>query len=476
MTQTSPMASVVIVGGGLSGALFGLKLHRARPGWRITVVEPRKKLGRGIAYGACGPQHMLNVPVSRMEVGLEPGFAAWLEPRRGDIAEALVESGLDLASAFVPRRLFGDYMEERVGEALSRKSRNGFTAVRGEAVRLVDDGHGVLLTDGREIRADMVVLAMGNLPPRPPGGPDRWLYDTGFFIPDPWAADAFSDLDPGEPLLLIGAGLTTVDVALRLAQEGHRGPMLSVSRRGLQPRRHQGGGAWAEFLHDKIPASPLDLLRLVRAEVKKAEMQGVPWQRVFDAARPAVAAIWHGWSHRQRRQFLRHLRPRWDIHRHRTAPRIGSALAGLVAENRLEVVAGRIAGYSEMGDHVTVTLKLRGGGSREFRAGHVVNCTGPGADFDKIAIPLIADLRERRLAVPDPLGLGFETRDCAVVDAAGKPSSWLFALGPLTRPAWWEIVAVPEINLQVERLVAQVAARATEPLTTADFMGMGEGI
>ena len=70
--------SVVVVGGGFSGALFGLKLHRAHPNWRIVIVEPKKKLGRGVAYGSCGPQHLLNVPVSRMEIGLTPGFAQWL--------------------------------------------------------------------------------------------------------------------------------------------------------------------------------------------------------------------------------------------------------------------------------------------------------------------------------------------------------------------------------------------------------------
>jgi uncharacterized NAD(P)/FAD-binding protein YdhS len=473
--------TVVVVGGGLSGALFGLKLHRARPGWRIVVVEPKKKLGGGIAYGACGPQHLLNVPVSRMEVGLTPGFAQWLEPQRAAIAEALVESQLDLASAFVPRRLFGDYMEARIDEALSPKARSGLTAVRGEAVRLLEDGRGVLLTDGREISADIVVLAMGNLPPRPPGGPDRWLYDTGYFIPDPWAVDAFSDIDPGEPLLLIGAGLTMVDIALRLSAEGHRGKMLAVSRRGLVPRQHKSGGAWPEFLHDRIPATPLALTRLIRAEIARAAAQGIPWQRVFDAARPAVPAVWESWSDKHRRQFLRHLRPRWDIHRHRTAPRVGTALDNLLDSGQLEIISGRIAGYREAQTHseahLDVSLKLRGGTLRAFRCGHVVNCTGPGSDFDKIAIPLIADLRARWLAVPDALGVGFETRDCAVLDAAGKPSDWLFALGPLTRPAWWEITAVPEINLQVERLVAQITReKAAEPLTTADFFGMGEGI
>ncbi len=475
--MTAVARSVVIVGGGFSGALFGLKLHRACPDWRIAIVEPNKKIGRGIAYGACGPQHLLNVPVSRMEIGLNPGFAQWLAPRKSGIAEALVESGLDLPSAYVPRRLFGDYMEERIAEALSTKARTGLVAVRGEAVRLLKDARGVLLTDGREIEADIVVLALGNLPPRPPGGPDRWLYDTGYFVPDPWAADAFDDLDADEPLLLVGAGLTMVDIALRLSAKGHRGKMLAVSRRGLKPRQHQAGGTWAPFLHDKIPATPPALTKVIRAEIAKADAQGVPWQRVFDAARPAIASVWNSWDEKSRNQFLRHLRVRWDIHRHRMAPRIGEAFDGLLTSGELEVVAGRLAGYGEDDGHVETTIALRGGGTRTFRAGRIINCTGPGGDFDKIAIPLIADMRERRLATPDPLAVGLETNDCAVLDAAGKPSDWLFALGPLTRPTWWEITAVPEINVQIDRLVAQLSSDTPTPrLTTADFTNIGEGI
>ena len=475
--QSGSPKSVVIVGGGFSGALFGMKLHRARPEWRIAIVEPKKRIGRGIAYGACGPQHLLNVPISRMEIGLVPGFGEWLGSRTDEISDALRESGGDLPGAYVPRRLFGDYIEERVGEVLSAKARTGLTSIRGEAVRLLDDARGVLLTDGREIEAGVVVLAMGNLPPRPPGGPDRWLYDTGYFVPDPWAREAFDGVGADESVLLIGAGLTAVDIALKLARDGHRGRMLAVSRRGLNPLQHESGGAWAAFLHDKIPASPRTLTKLIRKEIARAAAQGVPWQRVFDAARPAVASVWHGWSDKERRQFLRHLRVRWDVRRHRVAPRVAQALRDLEAKGQLEIVAGRIAGYREDGDDVEVMLQLRGGGARTFRAGHVVNCTGPGGDFDKIAIPLIADLRERRLAMPDPLGVGLETNDCAVRDASGKPSSWLFALGPLTRPAWWEITAVPEINIQIDRLVAHLSSPAPPPsLTPEDFLGMGEGI
>src|SRR5215472_5638193 len=255
--------SVAIIGGGFTGALFGLKLHRARPGWRISIIEPRKRLGRGTAYGACAPHHLLNVPVSRMEIGLDPGFAEWLVPRKHEIADALVESRLDLASAYVPRRLFGDYMQEHVHAALSHKARTGLVPIRGEAVRLLSHARGVLLSDGREIESEIVVLAMGNLPPRRPGGPDRWLYDTDFFVPDPWATDAFADINFDEPMLLIGSGLTMVDIALKLAHGSHRGRMLAVSRRGLKPRLHESGGTWAPFLQDKIPASPLALAKVL---------------------------------------------------------------------------------------------------------------------------------------------------------------------------------------------------------------------
>ena len=469
--------TVVIVGGGFSGAIFGLKLHRRCPDWRIVIAEPKKRLGRGIAYGACGPEHLLNVPVSRMEIGLVPSFADWLGARRASISDALVESELNLAAAFVPRRLFGDYVEERVNEALDSKSLVGLSSVRGDVVRLLDDNRGVLLTDGREIKADIVVLAMGNLPPRPPGGPDSWLYDSGFFIPDPWASDAFSDIDPAEPLLLIGTGLTTVDIALRLSQQGHRGSMLAMSRRGLVPRTHVAGGAWPEFLHDKIPASARMLTMVMRQQIALAAAQGIAWQRVFDAARPAVPSIWNGWTEFSRRQFVRHLRPRWDIHRHRMAPRISDALERLRSSGALEIVSGRITGYKAADRLIEVSLRQRGGAERVFKAGHVINCTGPGGDFARTAIPLIAELRDRKLAVPDALGVGIETRDCAVVDGYGAPSSWLFALGPLTRPAWWEITAVPEINLQIDRLVAQLSSPLPAPrLTGADFMDMGGGI
>lgn len=476
------LKSVVVIGAGLSGALFGMKLARAEPGLRVVLVDPARRPGRGLAYGACGPQHLLNVPVSRMELGLTPSFAAWLSQRPESVAEAVEEAQGDLASAFVPRALFGDYLQDRLGEALTTAPGPGLCAMRGEVVAVLEaPRRGVRLADGREVEADAVVLAIGNMAPKPPGGPDGWFYDTPTFIPDPWAPDGLADLDPAAPVLLLGAGLTMVDIALRLADAGHRGAMLAVSRRGLAPAAHVAGGAWPLFLKGREAAPPLALLRRVRREVAAAQARGVPWQRVFDAMRPSAAAVWAGWTLGQRRQFLRHLRPRWDVRRHRMAPRIAAALERLLAEGRLQVQAARIAGYRLRGDCVEVGLARRGGGAAVFQAARVINCTGPRSDFDRLGTPIIVSLRARGLAVADPLGLGLETSDCALLDEAGRASSWLYALGPLTRPAWWEITAAPEIVVQIDHLAARLAAgetAATIPTrgAAAAFLDLGAGI
>jgi uncharacterized NAD(P)/FAD-binding protein YdhS len=357
------------------------------------------------------------------------------------------------------------------------------TPISGEAVQVrAGATPSVRLADGRSLDADIIVLATGNLPPRAPGGPDAWLYDSGAFVPDPWAPGALDDIEPDSPVLLLGTGLTMVDIVLSLESRGHRGPMLALSRRGLTPQVHAAGGAWPAFLENALPASPARLSRLFRQQVAQAQRQGIPWQRVFDAARPAVPAAWRGWSPRQKDQFLRRLRPYWDIHRHRMAPRVAARFQALIDAGRLETRGGRIESYAAVaGGHIEATYRPAGGSATRFLARHVINCTGPRRDIAMTGIPLFASLREQGLVTPDPLGLGLETDDCALIDASGDVATRFFALGALTCPSWWEIVAVPEINLQVDRLVAKLAregqaAPGEHPLAAEDFLDLGAGI
>jgi uncharacterized NAD(P)/FAD-binding protein YdhS len=305
--------TITVAGDGVTGALFALKMAAARPDWTVRLVGDTARPGRGLAYGRCKPHHLLNVTVNRMEVGLQTSFRAWLAARGEPSADALDEGGGNAGEAFVPRALFGIYVAEQLAIASNANPLLEFITSRAVAVRR--EPSGLVLADGRVLPMDRLVLATGHLPPRLPFP----CPSSPRVLVDPWAA--WPVIAPDAAVLLVGSGLTMVDVVLSLRALGHRGVIHAVSRHGLLPRLHQGGGAWPAFLNPGMTSR--QVLRAIRHAVRQAQAAGVPWQRVFDAARPLVATLWHDWPLQERTRFLRHLRAIWDVHRHRTAPRRG---------------------------------------------------------------------------------------------------------------------------------------------------------
>jgi len=466
-TATESGRKIGVIGAGFTGTLLALKLVALRPDWAIFLIDPCAQAGRGTAYGACGPQHLLNVPAARMEVGLKPDFVTWLGARRGDLGEALAEAGGVLADAFVPRALFGAYMEERLND----HARPGdIRRIRAEVVNVT--ARRIELADGTAIAADTVILATGNLPARLP----LTAAASARIVTDPWADSALAAITTEDSVLLLGTGLTMLDMLAILRGRGHRGPIHAVSRHGYLPHTHHAGGSWPAFQETAL--SPREALRAVRQAVQSAEAQNVPWQRVFDALRPRVAGLWSGWSIGQRAQFLRHLRARWDVHRHRVTERVARLIDELLWDGTLTVTAGRVLAIDDHQDGVTVLIRPRGGRALAVEVDAVINCTGPTLDVRRAGHRLLSNLLQAGLVRSDPLGLGLETLDAAVIDNDGVPSDWLFALGPLTRPAWWEIVAVPEITVQVDRLTNRLAydiRKTAKPMSVA-FLDIGAGI
>ena len=476
----------VIVGGGFAGTLLALNLAQQGLKPNPVLIEMKPQAGPGLAYGAAGPEHLLNVPVQRMEVGLSPTFLDWLADFPDETAAAIAESG-DLAQAFVPRVLFGRYLRERIESAVAE---GRVRRLRAEVTRIhKTDGHyEVALADDRLLAADRIVLATGN--PSPAGvtvadESHQSLIDSPLFITDPWAADSLAGLDPEAPVLLVGTGLTMADIVLSLHARGHRGQIYVLSRRGLLPLTHAAGGVWPPFLgpeilKDRTTVTPLKLTRRIRAEVRAAMAKTVPWQRVLDAVRPMVAQIWAGWSRAQRAQFLRHLRPFWDVHRHRLAPRIARRLQALIGCGQLVPLSGRLKGFGCRGGQLHVAYAVRH--RREVRSlvvARVINCTGPRSDYDRLGTPLFADLRRQGLIYANRLGLGLETSDARVIDVHGQVSESLYAIGSLTRPAWWEVTAVPEIAAQITRLAKILTDhldRRPEKSLASAFLDLGTGI
>jgi uncharacterized NAD(P)/FAD-binding protein YdhS len=88
----------------------------------------------------------------------------------------------------------------------------------------------------------------------------------------------------------------------------------------------------------------------------------------------------------------------------------------------------------------------------------IVDCTGINPIPHNTANPVLRSLFDNGLARVDPLGIGLDsTYDCALVGQSGEPSTRIFAIGPLTRAAFSEINAIPDIRAQCHRLTAHIA-------------------
>jgi uncharacterized NAD(P)/FAD-binding protein YdhS len=421
---------VAIVGAGYSGTIAAVEIARAAPGAAIILIEKSGCFAQGAAYGTRSPGHLLNVRARNMSaLDGEPGhFAAWAA-REGHGADD-----------YVPRRDYRRYLADLLDSAA------GVTRVKGEAVS-VEDG-AVMLRSGERIACDCTVLAGGNFPSRLPSafGPGA--------VHDPWSpqgAEAVARAAArGGELLLVGTGLTMVDIAVSLEEAGFSGRVTATSRRGLVPRGHVSPPV-APLEWDP-PARLRDLVRSVRGQN--------PWRAAVDGLRPHSVGLWRAFSEAEQRRFLRHLRPWWDVHRHRIAPRVAARIDAMRESGRLEIAAGRIARVE--GDEVTIAR--RGGGELRRRFGAVINCTGPEGSIGRIQDPLIASLLASGRARADRLGLGLAVDMDSRVAGSG-PSPALYAIGPLSKGAFWEIVAVPDIRGQAAAVARTILrdAGSTEP-------------
>ncbi|MCJ8159097.1 FAD/NAD(P)-binding protein [Sphingomonas sp. LaA6.9] len=438
--------SVVIIGGGFSGTLQAINLLR-HDGPRAILVERRgAQLARGVAYSAAHPSHLLNVRAGSMSAFPDDPdhFVRWLAHEGGGTARS-----------FVPRNTYGRYLASLLDSA-RRASGNRLTVVEDEAVDVTpgQSSVSVRLANGAELSANAAVLALGNLPPHPPPGLDTARLPPGCYAADPWAADIVEGLGDDDEVLLLGTGLTAIDAALLLDARGFRGRILALSRRGLCPRSHHDAPPAISPLSDRPPAELSDLVRFVRLQ---ADMHG--WRDAVDALRPMTQMMWSAAPDMTRRRFLRHLRPWWDVHRHRLAPEVAARIAALQVEGRLRFAAGKIARVDRVGGHAEIAWQPRGETcliSSRFQ--RVVNCTGPQGDLLRTDQPLLHNLLLRRRIRPDLLRLGLDIdAQSRVIAANGTAWDSLYAIGPMTRGGLWEIVAVPDLRRQTWSLARRLA-------------------
>jgi uncharacterized NAD(P)/FAD-binding protein YdhS len=427
---------VAIIGGGFSGTILAAQL--ARRGIRSALIDGSGRVGRGVAYSTREPAHLLNV---RAE-----GMSAWAgEP--DDFARRFESEGGE-RRGFAERRFFARYLADILEEAIATGQVN---VVEASAKRASSDGEWLIeFADREPIRASALVLAIGNQEPEPlnalGAAGDR-------YIANPWGANARAAVEElaasGDSALLVGTGLTMVDLVLSLDAAGYRGRITALARRGQIPRSHADFEP-APVAVDELPVGNLRALwRWLRERSAR-----FGWRAAVDSLRPHSQALWQSLDHEQQRRFLRHARPWWDVHRHRIAPEVAQTVARMVGDGRLEILAGRVVTTQRDGDELDVTIRRRGSSTPQtMRFAYAFNCTGPLHSVGRTRDPLLRSLLDAGQVRPDHLGIGLEVDQ----RSRAEPGERLWALGPLTKGRYWEIIAVPDIREQAAAVADDIA-------------------
>lgn len=252
---------LVICGGGAAAILLLQSLkQRAQRAVEVTVLEPRSRLGVGVAYSTDCPTHLLNTRACNMSIVAEEpdDFVRWLKAERP--RRVLNWTRED----FAPRSYFADYLQARLREI--RASTNVRVSwLHSAADSITPNGRGweVIPAHGEPIPADVVILATGNEPPRVLG---RGLAPSvqKLVVEDPWDVEQKADIPADAPVLLAGTSLTSVDIVTELLQNGHTAQIIAVSRRGLLPRSHGPIAAASEGFVHALPSSLREVVRYVR--------------------------------------------------------------------------------------------------------------------------------------------------------------------------------------------------------------------
>lgn len=448
------MKIFTIIGGGASGTLLAANLLRNSNGkdLRVNIVEKRGRLGRGVAYSTGDPVHLLNVPAAKMGAFADDigGFHRWLSENGHSFAEG----------DFVPRMLFGQYLSDVLGTAAAEAGEDKLIHRDDEAlgIDLDENWANVRLASGETLVSDAAILAFGNFLPPDPNIPDTGYTSHPKYFRDQWHSDLYSKISPDDPILIIGTGLSMVDLALHFHDTGHQGKVTAISTRGLLPEVHAAAKPYPSFFHEIENMSRVtDIMRVVRRHAKNAESAGSNWRGVIDSLRPHTQQIWRRLSLPEKRIFMEHLSRHWNVARHRMPPQAAAVLNEMQAAGKLEILRGRLSAIEVDTADKLVTRYRSAGVEISLVTNAVINCIGSESNFERIDSPLVKHLLASGTIKKDGLSMGIAAdENYRIIDAAGRPLPQLRTLGTALKGTLWETTAIPEIRHQAGELALRI--------------------
>ena len=465
MPNSNKQTKVAIIGAGFSGLMTAYHLIKeTTTPLSIYLINPKDTFGKGAAYSTTSHKHLLNVPAAKMSALHDnPNhFLDWAHQQPGykDVNKDT------LGKTFLPRQLYGKYINTLWEEALKSKREDTIVNVIHDSAIDIEKKEGkyiVTLNSHAPVTADFVILATGNESPANPPIPNAAFYNSVKYIKNPWLTDVIKFIKPDENILIIGNGLTTVDLVLTIMNTGYKGQIHTLSPTGFAILSHRHNHLeYKDFINElKEPYKLDEIYATARKHYRKLHKVGISIEPVIDSLRPLTQKIWQALSHKDKETFLRDVKSKWNHVRHRLAPQLYDYIQSLRLKGKLVVHTAKLIDITESPNGVTIQyLSKRTGTLKTISAGLVINCTGPHTDISKSEDPLLVALTAKGMIQPDSLRIGMDvTENWTVRDAQGKENPTLYTLGGNLRGLLWETTAVPELKTQTAQLAKRILER-----------------
>ncbi|MBS1636460.1 MAG: FAD/NAD(P)-binding protein [Bacteroidetes bacterium] len=437
--------SLAIIGGGLSGTLVTLNLLKVQQKtMRIVWFDRENSFGRGLAYTTPHSWHLLNVPASNMSLYPdEPGhFLNWLHANDYNYK----------ASDFVPRSLYGTYAVAELQAMTANHPHIHIEYVPHAATAIEKQETSFLITADTTYAVDQVVYAPGNFAPAHPRTNHSDYIKHPHYFQNSFDPACLPTVLNSHNLLILGSGLTMIDMVLSLYHSHYKGRITIISPHGYLPQSHHQplSGVVDDYVDMSQILSPAKLLAIVNRELKRATREAKNPMSVIDRIRPHIQRCWINFTLAEKQQFLRHLRHKWGVARHRATPESLTILNTFRQNDRLHILKGRIYDIEVLSGGFQVTYKDENDRAQSLETSYIINCTGPGSDYTSLDDALVKDLLQKGLISADGIRYGLQA------EADGTLAPGFYTLGPPLKGILWESTAIPEIRVQAHYLALKI--------------------
>ncbi len=420
---------IAIIGGGFAGAVCAIHLMRlANPPSSIVIYEPREYLGLGLAYGVRDDNLRLNVPPTRMNIGVEEEheFSAWLQQKNPELLDLNL-----LERTYLPRYVYGDFIQELLGRTIASYA-GEFTHKR-EWVTKLPQGF------------NKIFLCLGN-------GQSKSFHEgeSDLIVNDPWDVEAIRRLAKHKELAIIGTGLSACDAAAVLEDEGFTGKITFFSKQAKFPLADAPLGEKDAFdlSFNKSSSANQQALQLIK-KMRSGIAQYDEWQVGFNDFKGEFLKLWPKLSSKVQERLDSKLRKFWFIHRYRMAPDLFAFMEHQLSAKRYRLAGKRVQSLQLIGEKSLVQL----GDSSIDKFDGVINCSGPR----RLLNSLVSKLTEVRGACvsKNKTGLTISSR-CQLISAQGNCINSVFVIGGLAEPYYGDLVGASDIAEQIASVVNEI--------------------